>query len=144
MLLIILAILFLSILMKSALLSKAPASDVGDLRYNLLSARLLNSADCLAYEDAYLDAAGNNIVRVRAGIVDINKYSTNEWSVCFGNPNTYAVLYLEDFTDGQNYVSNPTASQVDASYRTDYYFVRIRSGNEFHDGRIKISIKGPD
>lgn len=142
MLLIILSILFLGVLMKSALLSSAPTSDVADLRYNLLSARLLNSADCLAYEEPYFGVpVGNDVQiykRVRAGVVDFNKLRNKEsWSECVSN--TPVAIGLRDLETGE--VDSEENLNV-VPDTPDVYFVKIYRNDlnppEFHDGVITI------
>ncbi|MBI4095761.1 MAG: hypothetical protein HY438_02780 [DPANN group archaeon] len=153
MLLIILSILFLGVLMKSALLSSTPNSDVDDLRYNLRSARLLNSADCLAYEQPYLDANSNVINRVRAGTIDLDKFKdSRKWSKCIGG--THAWLTLTDSTSpkfGSDDTSDwrwdsenlPVNYNFDKLNHRDFYLVKIYRNDlrEFHDGYLGIKFE---
>ncbi len=145
MILIVLAVLMLGTVIKGVT-DKSISYDVKDLHYNLLATRILDSADCLAYTEPYLgDIVNGNAqgyYRVRAGIIDMDKFGT--WADCLGSPSVAAILTLDDFTNGNSATSNPGGATLSSSFKSDYYFVKIYDSGEFHDGIIKISIKGPD
>jgi len=101
-----------------------------NLEHDVLSHRLINSADCLAYEEQ--TPAG---YQVRAGIIDMGKLNKGRLDRCLGNT-PYAIT----ITDLESQQTQAISSGSPELSITDYYFIKINQNTIQSNGVIKIEV----
>lgn len=112
--------------------------NVNNLQFSLLSNRIINSADCLAWEEPYLTSTGTTYT-VHAGIIDESKFLKQRIKNCLDGKAVF--LWLTDF-DGNNLQPNITTKTPNSErFVEDYYLVKVhRTDGSFTDARLGVKI----
>jgi len=108
--------------------------DLSDMEYTLLTARMLNSDTCLAYEKQ-VQIKNETYTQVRMGIIDWSKVNKQRLDACLPGVNYY--VELTDLSDGEK---KTIQTETAATKVRDVYFVKIFKNNQMHDGIIIINL----
>ena len=111
--------------------------NLDELKFTLLADRIINSADCVAWEEPITEG-GLIKFQVRPGIVSFNKVFSGNITHCIKDTRYY--LELADFDGDWSVSTNPQLKDV---FKVkDTYFVQIhREGYaELHDGALTIGL----
>jgi len=131
-------VLILGIFMVIQLISISESKvsgDISEFNYAILAGRILNSADCLAWEESFYNAEGEQNWQVRPGIIDWLKVEQEHVQNCI-NGKKFRIEVI-DFTDDTEKMIQTEEPGVKIR---DLYFVKIMKSGKLHDGIIAIAL----
>jgi len=106
-----------------------------DLDHSLLSARLLNSPDCLAWTESYTKAGQTQYI-VHSGIIDMQKFDKSRISNCIKGKNFDLKLYELGASESKQKASGDVKDAL-----MDTFLVRVYDSGKFSTQLITIQIK---
>jgi hypothetical protein len=92
-----------------------------NLKYNLFAHRIIGSENCLAYGDHF-------------GIIDYEKWQQPRVTDCLDRKKNFE-LELTEFDGRVSTMSRGSPNKIE-----DYFFVKVKHGNEFTDGILRIEV----
>ncbi len=109
------------------------------LDYDLISARILNSPNCLAYEESYVDLDSHPKTQTHAGIISYDKLRATNLLDCLGN--LEFEINLEDLEG--NWDTGNSRLSTKAITQEDKFFVKIHKvgESELHNGILTIGLE---
>lgn len=115
------------------------AAPTSKLNFDLMSARILNSPDCLAWEEVYVDLDSHEKIQTHMGIINYDKLTGANLDNCLGDKDYQ--ISLKDL-DGDVWTTSTPKSRGTASGIEDMFFVNIRKigESEMHRGVLTIKL----